>query len=386
MISLQIPNMIIAMEIYGVDDQSIYDELYSRYKWLIKHQEKHLLANHYFENLKAIVIASYVFNEERVFERYLKRIKRECTEEVLEDGVHFELSFMYHKLILEDLLLLRRIINADWLNQLINKMISAGVSIENGLDRTPLFNDSGNNVAKPIEALKLACKKELGITPILTQSLNHSGYHKIYDGDLSIVIDSGIIGPKYNPGHGHCDCLSFELFKNNKPLLVNSGTYQYQGDKRLFFRSSRAHNVAVVNNQEQSDCWGEHRVGKRIKKTIGRIDGQLFVGSFINQYGYKYVRNISLFNGVLSVYDSFPNAKKDESVVSFLHLAPGYVYQGNSIKGFGKKYSIKTKDCTVEQIDSIYSSEFGKIEQNKCLLFRWKVDAKKHGYSINLNG
>lgn len=385
-ISLQIPNMIIAMGIYEVDDQEIYDELYSRYKWLIKHQEKHLLANHYFENLKAIVISSYVFNEENIFKKYIWKLEKECREEILDDGIHFELSFMYHKLVLEDLLLIRKLCNRPWLDQYIQKMLNAIISIENGFNRTPLFNDSGDNVAKSAEALKKGCEKEFDIK--VTDNIDsfvHSGYNKIREGNLAIIIDSGSVGPSYNPGHGHCDCLSFELFKDNKPVFVNSGTYQYQGDKRSYFRSSQAHNITILNNHEQSDCWGEHRVGKRIKKVSGKLVGQSFFGSFINQYGEKCERNIILRSGVITILDSFPKEKPGLDIISYLHLAPGYNFQNGLITGYGSEYKIETINCKIEQIDSIYSSEFGKTENNKCLLFKWKTDSEEHGYSINLN-
>ena len=53
--ALQIPNVLIAFELFGdaVDKdfrEKVYCELYSQYKYIASHQEKHLLANHYFED------------------------------------------------------------------------------------------------------------------------------------------------------------------------------------------------------------------------------------------------------------------------------------------------------------------------------------------------
>lgn len=42
-----------------------------------------------------------VFNDEPVLHTALKAFKAECKEEILPDGMHFELSPMYHKLIFE---------------------------------------------------------------------------------------------------------------------------------------------------------------------------------------------------------------------------------------------------------------------------------------------
>ena len=384
-ISLQIPNILIALEIFGVDDHEVYDELYSRYRWLLKHQEKHLLANHYFENLKAIVISSYLFDEEKVFKKYVKKLKKECCEQILKDGVLFELSLMYHKLILEDLLLVNRLFKADWLTNKISAMLNAVFSLENGFNRTPLFNDAGDNVAKPTESLVIACKQELGIEPVFQNVFLNSGYYKIQNENTSVLIDAGLIGPNYNPGHSHCDCLSFELSFKNEPLFVNSGTYQYQGDKRQYFRSTKSHNTMMVLDHEQSELWGEHRVGKRIKKVLGFLSNNEFRGSFVNQYREKCFREISLNGNRLCVLDSFSGIKHSNVAYSFLHLAPGYSYKGNKIVGRGQTFLLETISCSVIEEESVYSPEFGVIEKNKCLVFSWKTDKEKHGYSIILS-
>ena len=381
-ISLQIPNLVIAMNVYGVDDQDIYDEIYSRYRWLIRHQEKHLLANHYFENLKAIVICAYIFNENDVYKKYIHKLKNECNEEILNDGVHFELSLMYHKIILEDLLLVNRVCKESWIEEKISSMLNAAYSLERGFGRTPLFNDSGDNVAKPIFSLIDACRKELGIMPTYTNSFKNSGYYKIDDGKMSILIDAGYAGPKYNPGHAHCDCLSFELFLDNKPIFVNCGTFEYQGAMRNFYRSTRAHNTVMVSNHEQSDFWGEHRLAKRIKKMSGLLDGKSFYGSFKNQYGEKHIREINMKNGVLTVADCVITRNRLGLVKSYLHLAPGFCLKDGCIIGRNTSFVLKTIDCSVSEEDSWYSPDFGKSESIKCLVFKWIQDDKKHGYTI----
>lgn len=383
-ISLQLVNLIISMGIYGVDDQEIYDELYSRYRWLLKHQEKHLLANHFFENLKAIVIGSYVFNETKIFKKYIKIFRKECQEELLADGVHFELSMMYHKLILEDLLIISRICDEKWVAGCIQEMLTAGFSIEKGFGRTPLFNDSGDNVAKPIDSLVDACKNELNIDPLDKDEFTNAGYYKLYDNEVSVLIDCGPVGPDYNPGHAHCDCLSFELFKDKKPLFVNSGTNYYQGIDRKFYRSTAAHNTITIDGQEQSDCWGEHRVAKRIKDVSGSLDGSSFYGSYVTHKGFNHSRHISLERGDLRVVDRTPKAKEGLAVESYLHLAPGYDLIDGAIVGHGSSYPILTIGCEMSVKDSVYSPEFGHSYENRCIVFSWKTNNDEHGFIIQL--
>lgn len=88
-------------------------------------------------------------------------------EQILSGGLHFELSLMYHKIILEDILRVYQVQNslgqrrdAEKLTSVIQKMASVMTEIEDGFgDRTPLFNDAGNNVGKGKDELSRAVEK-----------------------------------------------------------------------------------------------------------------------------------------------------------------------------------------------------------------------------------
>jgi len=401
-ISLHIPNILIAMSLFGesLDKsfcQKIYNELFSQYKYLLTHLEKHLLANHYFENLKAAVIASYLFKEDDVCKKYMKKLQAQIKEQVLSDGVHFELSPMYHKIILEDLLRIAKLSEYEdfpeckWLTCVIQKMLDAMASMEKGFARTPLFNDSGDNVAKPAKCLEKACKSVLGIEPSYTDSLNSSGYYKLYDGNIAVMVDAGKIGPDYNPGHGHCDCLSFELCLNGEPIFVNSGTYEYQGEMRKYFRSTRAHNTLTVGNCEQSECWGEHRVARRIKKVSARLNSNTLSGEYSNFAKEKHKRTFSLESRALTVSDTV-FTKRESAVHSYLHLADGFscYKNANEISVHDKNDNEVCKilpqncDCELHLSGELcaYASEFGVLKQSACLEFIWKTDKNSHGYKI----
>ncbi len=401
-ISLHIPNILIALDFFGdsLDAeflQEIHKELYSQYKYLLRHLEKHLLANHYFENLKAVVIASYFFREDNVCKRYMKKLYGQVKEQVLSDGVHFELSPMYHKIILEDLLRIAKLSEnedfpkCEWLKPEIKKMLDAMASMEKGFGRTPLFNDSGDNVAKSASCLEKACKDILGISPTYKNSLASSGYYKLYDGDIAVMVDVGKIGPDYNPGHGHCDCLSFELCFDGNPLFVNAGTYEYQGDMRKYFRSTRAHNTLMIGTHEQSECWGEHRVARRIKNVFAENDGNTLIGEFKNYLGEKHKRILNLEERAFTVMD-FITSTSEDTVSSYLHLAEGFSFvlnEGNIdvVDKNGKKIcKIVPQGCEViiddSELQCVYAPEFGMLQKSECLKFMWMVDKKQHGYKI----
>ena len=84
--------------------------------------------------------------------------------------------------------------------------------------------------------------------------VQRSGWEK---GDSHLVFDSGGLGLSTG-GHGHADALSLVLFSGGREMLVDPGTAVYNAAPkwRSFFRSSRAHNTVVVDEQEQSEPAG----------------------------------------------------------------------------------------------------------------------------------
>lgn len=399
--ALHIPNVLIALELFGdaVEDafrQKVYCELYSQYVYLAGHQEKHLLANHYFEDLKALIIASYLFKDDKKLKEYLKAFKKQCEEQVLADGVHYELSLMYHKLILEDLMRIGMLAKlpdfpkCEWLVPLIKKMTNACYSLEKGMGRTPLFNDAGDNVAKTCERLCLAAEKQFDIKPEQKDSFEDSGYYKLYDGNRALIFDAGKIGVDYQPAHGHCDCLSFELSLDGKPLFINSGTYEYQGDLRKYFRTTRAHNTVEINGNEQSQCWGGFRVAKRISQVNGSIGEGVVEGSYWNYVGDGHQRSIVLKEGIMEVMDTV-KAKMGVAVKSYLHIASGYLVEGDVIKNNAGNAVCRVipRDCEQEIVYDgelcYYAPKFSIMEKGSCLVFSWSADNNKHGYKFDFN-
>jgi uncharacterized heparinase superfamily protein len=67
--------------------------------WLTKHLETHLLGNHYLENGASLAFVGSCFrgNVSRMWsERGCGILREQIAEQVLPDGMHFELSPMYH--------------------------------------------------------------------------------------------------------------------------------------------------------------------------------------------------------------------------------------------------------------------------------------------------
>ena len=79
-----------------------------------------------------------------------------------------------------------------------------------------------------------------------------------------LIFDCGPLGPDYQPGHGHCDVLSYELSLHGQRVVVDTGVSTYEPcAERLYERSTAAHNTLRVDGEEQAEVWASFRVGRR---------------------------------------------------------------------------------------------------------------------------
>jgi hypothetical protein len=280
-VSLRLTNWLAYIAAVGDElDTSFRGELeesmYGQYVYLSEHLEKDILGNHYFENLKTLVLCSLFFGDAQSLPIYLDAFRKECREEILPDGMHFELSPMYHKIVLEGLLRVAATLRYagmpdSALEGLARDMLDAADTLEHGLSRIPLFNDCGDNVAKSLDGLLAAAKKYLGLNPVPKKALPDSGYYVFEKGPWKLIVDAGRPGPDYIPGHSHCDAMSFELFRDGLPVLVNCGTYAYQCAQRPWFRSTQAHNTVQTAGVEQSEIWSTFRLARRSRTKVTEV-------------------------------------------------------------------------------------------------------------------
>ena len=348
---------------YGYVNKEISEEfrerflasLHDQYAYLSVHLEKDILGNHYFEDLKSLVLASIFFRDDVAFKKAIDDFKTECKEEILPDGMHFELSPMYHKIIFEGMLrvavALRGVGRKDQeIENYLQPMLDVAYSFEDGLERIPLFNDGGNNVAKSLDAL-VNTADGLGYKPSFKGKLKDSGFY-IFKKNMGghswkLIVDTGQPGPKYIPGHAHCDAMSFELFRDGKPVVVNCGTYAYQCKERSFFRSTAAHNTVMVVGTEQSQCWGAFRLAKRSSTRVLDVTDNSLTMEMTDQKGQKVKRTIEL-SDTLTVRDE----SEGNNLLSYVHSADGFclhvetgtneTYNDPYAVDYGRKDSITT--------------------------------------------
>lgn len=253
-------------------------------RWLRRHIEWHLLGNHLFVNAKALVMAGLFFDGKEADE-WLKKglsiLRREISEQILDDGGHFELSPMYHAIILEDML---DLVNANgvWPGRVSNVVVSQWREVVarmlcwlKGLTHPDgggaFFNDAALGIAPDYAELQ-AYARRLGFVPAPDKSaglVTHfadSGYVRMERGNAVVLLDVAQIGPNYLPGHAHADTLSFELSLFGQRVVVNSGTSQYGlGPERLRQRGTAAHSTVTVDSTDSSEVWSGFRVARRAR-------------------------------------------------------------------------------------------------------------------------
>jgi len=88
-------------------------------------------------------------------------------------------------------------------------------------------------------------------------SIQRSGWGPL---DSHLVFDCGGLGMLAG-GHAHADALSVVLFSGGRELLVDPGTFVYNGapEWRNHFRSTRAHNTVTIDDADQAVTDGTFR-------------------------------------------------------------------------------------------------------------------------------
>jgi len=74
------------------------------------------------------------------------------------------------------------------------------------------------------------------------------------DDAISARVDHGPHGYLSTAAHGHADALAFALSIGGQPVLIDPGTYCYQGEPewRRYFRSTLAHNTLEIGGADQA--------------------------------------------------------------------------------------------------------------------------------------
>ncbi len=329
---------------FHIQDPAIDGFLMAQYVRLMDNLEYHLMGNHLLENAFSLLLGAYYFRNEAFFKKANNILKIELSEQFLEDGGHFERSPMYHQIMLFRLLdcwnllennsSFKPISDCEISLNAIEKCLNflQTITFQNG--DIPLVNDAAKNIAPTTKQLT-EYANQLNIKGSVIK-LSASGYRKFIYERYELFMDVGNIAPDYLPGHAHADTLSFILYVNQKPFIVDTGTSTYENNEiRQSERSTSAHNTIQLDNFEQSEMWSSFRVGRRAKATILSENQHQVTASHdgYKQLGIIHERTFITDYQQVIIQDKIIGTSKYPQK-AFLHFHPSVelLIEGNIIK------------------------------------------------------
>jgi len=317
-------------------------------------------SNHYLSDIVGLIYLGNFFPENKEAKKWLrfgtKALEEEMEYQVYNDGVDYELSISYHRYVFELFLWAAYVLkinkvdlsNEFWLK--LGKMMNFVLAIikPNGL--APQIGDSDDsrlhliwenyfswekrNYNSLIKLFSLVSGKQLENYPLNSQSFSQSGFYLFKDNGFYLITGrhKGCYGKGGN--HTHNDMLSFEFSILNEDLIIDPGTYVYTPDykERNRFRSTQAHNVALIDNQEQNSLaqdpfYFEQRAQMKV---IKKEEQKGFILFEAEHDGYRYLKQPVIYqrsflwhkqNKSLLITDKFIGKGHHELEWNF-HLAP----------------------------------------------------------------
>jgi hypothetical protein len=262
--------------------------------------------NHYIADLVGLIYLGMVLPgpaAQRWLEFGITELEAELESQVLADGVQWETSPSYHRLVLEmalsavilcrnnGIIITKRIlekleamcdyvmhyVNPDGLCPLVRDADDGRMYWLNSdrfrdhrhilglggvfFGRSDMVVRSGTRWEDVVWLLGLSGiskARQLQAAPakLGSRAFADSGFYVMRDGDASHVFvtcaDIGMGG--HQGGHSHNDSLSFELFSGGRTFITDSGSFIYSGDpmERNRFRSTAFHNTARIDGAEMN--------------------------------------------------------------------------------------------------------------------------------------
>jgi len=260
--------------------------------------------NHYVSNGLGLALLGLFFRDSREGREWLGTgrgiLEQQIRWQVHEDGVDYEKSVSYHRLVTELFLvafIFARRNGADFSSiyrERLNGMLDFMLAYSRDDGSTPLVSDADDSrlfrldparratdhrdtlalggAALDRDDLKAAagrCPPEvcwlLGPDAAANWPESHpqdrssafpeGGYYVLRGPGTHMFLDAGPIGFDGDAGHGHNDTLSFELSAPGGVFISDSGTYCYTSDQAQHraFASTAAHNTIQVDAAEVAE-------------------------------------------------------------------------------------------------------------------------------------
>ena len=240
---------------------SIYEHTWLVFKRLSLYSS---LGNHTIAECIGLVFGGAVFRNSGEGRQWLQKgsgmLKQELYHQVLNDGGPAEQSLSYHRFVLDLYWLAVDFLETNGLADCgpwKQKLVEGERFLEAFRDRSGNYPsigdcDDGHAIAPGVYPRRGG--KDLAETrPFIT--FPESGYTVIRgENGMLLTFDHGPLGmaPLYN--HGHADALSVTLSVAGEQVIVDPGTFRYNGvpEWRRYFKGTRAHNTVTVDGEDQA--------------------------------------------------------------------------------------------------------------------------------------
>lgn len=415
-ISLRVVNWVKAF-LSGLEPEKfVLDSLCQQVDYLSQDLERHLLGNHLFVNAKALIFAGCFF-EGDVADKWLKTglsiYNKELNEQVLADGGNYELTPMYHVIMLVDLLDLINLFNAypnrvsisvlDETKSIAIKMLVWLERMSHLDNKISFFNDATFGIA-PENDVVFNYAKTLGLVwqsdsleSLQVHDLKDTGYVSVKNSEFSLICDLANVGPDYQPGHAHADTLSFEWCLSANRVFVNSGISEYGvSAERLRQRKLAAHNTVSINGLDSSEVWSGFRVARRakiIKRDVSVFDDNIQLSA--THDGFKklgvnceHERSWLVTQSSIDIVDTLTG--KFDTATGFLHLHPDVQvlkFSEDVITLITGDYTVdvNVEGAVISIEDTTWHPEFGKVIPNKKITLMFNKNIVKTTITWNKN-
>lgn len=231
-------------------------------------------------------------------EEALKRLKRELAIQVMDDGVHWEQSPMYHNEVLRCILEVLRVAElyeipvAEDIENAARAMAMADLLWSKPDHTQPANGDSDRTDLRDVltpaawllkdpllrfggyDCLDFESAWEMGMEAVIgyEQMTKETPQNELVSLEASgqAVLRSGwdqkadylhFMCGSLGGGHGHFGKLHLDLSYEGEDMLIDTGRYTYvDGTLRRTLKSAKAHNVPIADDREYTECTGSWNV------------------------------------------------------------------------------------------------------------------------------
>ncbi len=394
--SLRIINLIKFISKNDIYDTKIIEFIKNDTSYLFNNLEYHILGNHLLENLFSLWFSCHLFENHLLIKKTKKLLFKQLNEQILDDGAHFELSPMYHNIILSKLLDCISIAKSNprkWHANLVQfcediaqKMLGWSFKLSIEKNKITRINDSIDGIAFNYDQLNDYAKKLYVNKKEIF--LNESGIRILKCNNITSVIDISEISPSYQPGHSHADTFNYILYLNKHPIVVDLGISTYEKcERRILERSTSMHNNVEINNSNNNEIWDVFRVGRRAKV---KIFDDTHNKVRVSHNGYKKFktecfRTWHSSNNYFEIIDEVKSSKT-VNAISYVHFHPNINIDQISKNEFliNKKLimTIIGKNSKVKVLNYDYPLGFNKTKKAQKLKIKFDNFIKTTFYSV----